>query len=289
MTRIYIVVATIGRPETVRRVVERLSKQSRPADGIVVSAVSEADIAGVADLPDGPERLYGAAGLCRQRNRALNALRDRADLVVFFDDDFVPHRDYLKALEARFEREPQLVGATGKVIADGIHGEGFEFEDAVRMADAFEVPSVSPERPIRALYGCNMTVRVSACHGMEFDERLPLYGWLEDIDFTHRLSERGTLVKCEAFAGVHMGVKGGRTSGRRLGYSQIANPVYLLKKRSIPRKLAFRLMRQNLASNLVRSFRPEPRIDRLGRLKGNLLALADIARGRVDPERVLKM
>lgn len=288
MTRIFIAVATIGRPETLASVVRHLQKQSRPADGIIVSAVSEQDVQGL-DRSQNVETIFGSAGLCRQRNRALSALHGRADLIVFFDDDFVPHRDYLRSLEARFEAEPDLAGATGLVIADGIHGVGIPFEEATRLADTFHVATEPSERPIEALYGCNMAIRTAACEGLKFDERLPLYGWLEDIDFTYRLSARGRLVKSAAFAGVHMGVKGGRTSGRRLGYSQIANPVYLLRKGSIPRHLAYRLMRQNLASNLVRSIRPEPRIDRIGRLKGNLLALADVARGRVDPERVLRI
>jgi hypothetical protein len=36
-------------------------------------------------------------GLCRQRNRALELLAGRCDVVIFFDDDFVPSPDYLAA------------------------------------------------------------------------------------------------------------------------------------------------------------------------------------------------
>lgn len=288
MTRIFVAIATVGRPETLARVVQYLGKQSRPADGILVSAVSEKDVQNL-DQSSNIEVVFGLAGSSRQRNRALSLLTGRADLIVFLDDDFVPHRDYLRSLEIRFGSEPEIVGATGLLIADGIHGTGIEFDDAVQLAENFRIAPEPTERSIEALYGCNMTVRASACEGLEFDERLPLYGWLEDIDFTYRLSARGSLVKNSSLAGVHMGVKRGRTSGRRFGYSQIANPVYLLRKGSIPRHLAFRLMRQNLASNMIRIFKPEPSIDRLGRLKGNLLALADVVRGRVDPERVLKL
>lgn len=289
MTRIFVAIATIGRPETVARVVEWLGRQSRPADGIVVSAVSDKDVEGLERVAPQIETIFGQAGLCRQRNRALAHVAGRADILVFFDDDFVPHRDYLGAIETRFDSDPDLAGATGMLIADGIHGEAITFDEAVQLAKGYAAGAERRERPIEALYGCNMTVRLSACRDMEFDERLPLYGWLEDVDFTHRLAKRGSLVKSDAFVGVHMGVKGGRTSGRRLGYSQIANPVYLLRKGSIPRHLAYRLMRQNLLSNLVRSIRPEPRIDRVGRLKGNLLALLDVARGRIDPEKVMKL
>jgi hypothetical protein len=42
---------------------------------------------------------------------------------------------------------------------------------------------------------------------------------------------------------------------------------------------------RNLSSNFGRAARPEPFIDRRGRLRGNLLALADVFRGRLEPER----
>jgi len=38
-----------------------------------------------------------------------------------------------------------------------------------------------------------------------------------------------------------------------------------------------------------RSFHPEPWIDRKGRLKGNLLALVDMAIGRISPHRILQL
>jgi GT2 family glycosyltransferase len=140
-----------------------------------------------------------------------------------------------------------------------------------------------------ALYGCNLTVRLAAAEGIRFDEALPLYGWQEDVDFSYQLGRKGLLVHTNKLAGVHLGAKGGRTSGRRLGYSQIANPVYLLRKRTIPRRLAWRLMLRNLAANLVRSVWPEPYVDRAGRLRGNLAALADLAAGSLHPERILEL
>jgi hypothetical protein len=39
----------------------------------------------------------------------------------------------------------------------------------------------------------------------------------------------------------------------------------------------------------VKSLRSEPWIDRRGRLKGNLLAMFDVLRGRSDPRRILDL
>jgi len=44
---------------------------------------------------------------------------------------------------------------------------------------------------------------------------------------------------------------------------------------------------QNLAANLLRSAWPEAGIDRRGRLHGNLVALNDWMRGRLDPMKVI--
>jgi hypothetical protein len=88
--------------------------------------------------------------------------------------------------------------------------------------------------------------------------------------------------------GVHLGAKSGRTSGKRLGYSQVMNPVYLARKGTYPWKRALRSISRHLAINLVRSVRPEAWVDRRGRLLGNGLALIDLCRGRIVPERILR-
>jgi hypothetical protein len=41
----------------------------------------------------------------------------------------------------------------------------------------------------------------------------------------------------------------------------------------------------NLAANMVKTLRPEPFIDRGGRLSGNLKALGDLVTGRLRPEK----
>src|SRR5690606_30638203 len=102
-------------------------------------------------------------------------------------------------------------------------------------------------------YGCNMAFRRSAIEGVRFDERLPLYGWLEDVDFSAQAGRKGVLLKSETLVGVHLGVKGGRTSGVRFGYSQIVNPVYLLGKKTIGRRQAGANMLRTFAANHVKA------------------------------------
>jgi hypothetical protein len=41
--------------------------------------------------------------------------------------------------------------------------------------------------------------------------------------------------------------------------------------------------------NVTRAVAPEPYIDRRGRLRGNLLALRDVLRGDLRPERIIEL
>lgn len=284
--RIHIVIATTGRPAIVKRVVCRLDEQSRPVDGVLVVGASREDIAGLEGALGNLETLVSRKGLCRQRNAALDHLEGRSDVVVFFDDDFVPAHDFIARLEALMQDRPDVVGATGVLVMDGAQGQPIGFEEAVHRLDLSGDRPAPEESDCLSLYGCNMAIRLSAAKGLRFDEKLPLYGWQEDVDYTHQLSWRGRLVRTSQLTGIHMGARSGKTSGKRLGYSQIANVVYLWRKGTMRPWLGERLLFQNIVSNLVRSLWPEQDIDRRGRLAGNLLALRDLLNGTIDPERI---
>jgi len=288
--QIAVIIATTGRSELLRQTVARLARQTRKADRVIVCAVSESDVAGLAEAAPFPlEIILADRGLPKQRNAGLRHLAGGADIVTFFDDDFVAANDYLEVLERQFATRPNVVGATAVLLADGIKSCGIGFDDAVAIIEQHRPSGIINERRLPALYGCNLCIRLSAAEGIWFDETLPLYGWQEDVDFSYQLGAKGLLIYTNQLTGVHLGTKGGRTSGKRLGYSQIANPIYLLRKKTIPPRLAWRLMVRNLLANVARSVWPEPYVDRFGRLNGNVEALVDLALGRVHPERILKL
>ena len=289
MLRIHVAIATVGRASLARQTIDLLAGQSRQPDGLIVVGAADADLAGIAQSPLAPELALAARGLCRQRNRALDLLSGRADVVIFFDDDFVPAPDYLAAVERLFLAHPDVAGITGNLVGAGVRHGGYGIAQAQAMIAAQTLlldPAIIPRE---ALYGCNMALRMAHVGNLRFDEALPLYGWQEDIDFTMRLSRHGRLVSTGLVSGVHLGVMGGRTSGRRLGYSQVANIVYLRRKGTMPGPLGRKLLWQNVLANLLRAPFPEPHVDRWGRLRGNALALADLWRGRIDPRKIESM
>jgi hypothetical protein len=139
-------------------------------------------------------------------------------------------------------------------------------------------------------YGCNMAFRVETIEGLQFDERLALSGWLEDLDFGLRAATRGRMISTDLVWGVHLGVKGARASGLRFGYSQVVNPWYLMKKRIIKRLDAFRRISRGLAGNAIMMlYSQKSHIDRRGRLKGNLIGIKDILIGKWAPEKVAEL
>jgi glycosyltransferase involved in cell wall biosynthesis len=251
------------------------------------------------DLESGwPERLsfstvvrIGKRGLTAQRNTILSAARD-ADVIVFFDDDFFPQLNYLEEVERLFLGHADVVALTGRPMQDGANGPGVEAELALRLIAAdVSAPTAEVLAPTYGTYGCNMSFRMEPIrqHGVLFDENLPLYGWQEDIDFSRQLAPFGRIVDANVLRGVHLGTKGGRTSGARFGYSQVANPVYLIRKGTMSVGFAAPLMWRNVLANAGRSFRPEPWIDRRGRLWGNWLALWDLITRRTSPHRILEL
>lgn len=287
--RIVVAVATTGRPAIVAETLKRLERQSRAPDATLIVGAEPSDV----DAPPDWARFVVAPvkGSGAQRNHALDLIGADADIVVFVDDDYVPAPDFIEGVERLFSDHPDVVAASGHLIADGIYTSGYRFEEADAMIAAYRAPRAGEYRLAEetGTYGCNMAYRLASAPHVRFDDILPLYAWLEDTDFSAQYARTGRVVRTNHFAGVHLGVKSGRTSGVRLGYSQIANPAYLTRKGTVTPLFALKLATRNVLANLARSLRPEPWVDRRGRLRGNLLALADLLRGRADPRRVLEL
>lgn len=303
----FVVVATKGRPRETARLLDFLAEQSQPPERVLVVGSEASDVEGLAShrqVLSGQVIVLVSdrAGTTIQRNIGLEYLTrqtthnpDEAWFVVFFDDDFRPAPDWLELCAARFIASPEVAGVCGHVLADGIRCTGYdeltaqEYLLGERPPEAHWAHNTGVTELPDGLYGCNMAYRDVVARTQRFDEHLPLYGWQEDIDFAGGVRNFGKLVCDAACRGVHMGIQGGRTSGLRFGYSQIANPVYLVRKGSMRAGFGTRLMCRNLASNLFNALRLNRRKDYAGRLRGNLHALFDAGIGRLDPARILSM
>jgi GT2 family glycosyltransferase len=290
--KIAVGIATAGRYDIVRQSIDFLKNQTRLPDLLVVCPLpsDRIDSEAFADFPAQTIVTSGPVGLCAQRNVILSQASS-ADLIVFFDDDYLADPNYLKSLEEIFVTGPDICAATGVLLADDATGPGLTVEKGLAILNANTFVGRGELEKVFGLYGCNMTFRMKCIreNNLRFDENLPLYAWQEDVDFSLQIAPFGRLIKSDKLLGVHLGAKSGKTSGVRLGYSQIANPVYLSRKGTMSWRHARKLMSRNIGANLVRSLYPEPWIDRVGRLKGNVIALVDVLRGRASPMKILQL
>ena len=288
--KVCVIFPTRGRAELLERVVGFVDSQTVKPDLIIVSCVSDDDVGGLVSRP-GMLVIKGKPGSSSQRNHALNHVPDDFDVVIILDDDFLMHGTWIAEVLKALDSDPSIACVTGTVLADGIHGPGYSFEEGQAiLARARDVPKSLRVAPTGGPYGCNMAFRARSIAGLRFDERLVLYGWQEDRDFGGQIWNRGDrVVRINTALGVHLGIKRGRVSGRKLGYSQVINPLYLVRKKTMPWRDALDHVLRNVASNVVRSVAPEPWIDRRGRLGGNLIGLWDFVRGRLTPERAAKL
>jgi len=284
-------IATRGRTAILVETIAFLAKQERQPDKILVA------YAELADVGDAPDRfpyvtfIQAELGLTRQRNAIISLVRD-CDILLFIDDDFYLDPHYLRITERFFMENPEVVVSHGRVLADDVKGPGLTVEQAQSiLAGDTGAQCEQQITPTYFAYGCNMCLRMAPIreHGLRFDETLPLYGWYEDWDFSRQLAQFGAIVHISNACGVHLSVKVGRMAGVRMGYAQVANPIYLARKGTFPWSHVFRFIVGPCLKNLVRSLKPEAHVDRLGRFCGNLAAFRDLLTGTLSPMQITNL
>ncbi len=304
----HVIIATKGRPECLPQLLMWLGRQTLPPKTVLVVGTKESDVTtarGASLSPDTQLRvlLSPRAGLCIQRNVGLDELRnqgllgadsDPASFVAFFDDDFRPAPEWLAQCRQLMIASPGVAAVSGRVLADGVHGTPISEDDVEAYFDGTKAPephwASGPEpRELGSMYGCNMAFRSVVFWSSRFDENLPLYGWQEDQDMTGQARKWGRTLYHPSCRGVHLGSKSARVSGVRFGYSQIANPLYLVSKGTMSRRKTTRFLAKHLMANTVKSVTSRHAVDYPGRLRGNLLAIVDVVRGRCHPTRILDL
>lgn len=300
----YIIVATKGRAKECGTLLDFLAKQTVRPKAVVFIGVDASDTDGISRHPEfhalGGEVLHSErASSAIQRNVGIDHLIAKRTLsenwfMAFFDDDYRPDVRWIESARDVFSANANIAALTGQVLADGIMGPGISEADAASYIEGTLMPMKcwaqgETVRPVDSVYGCNMAARDVVFTKARFDERLPLYAWQEDRDFTSIALQFGEVIYHPAPRGVHLGAKSARTSGKRMGYSQIANMVYLRQKGSVTFRVCTKFLFKALAANTVKSITNNPYVDYRGRLRGNLVAIGDAILGRMKPERILSL
>ena len=285
-----VIICSVDRPAILHDTVLGLMKQTVPADAVVLSLCDDNSVwRETKELP-GVRCVFGQRGSSAQRNTTIPLAR--TPYALFLDDDVELAADYIGQMERASAEDPTIVVASGGVAGDGApNGKGITRE-AARQA----IRNYSGSRScsaVKDLYGCNIFVRSDVLRTEKFDERLPLYGWMEDHDFRWRCEKHGKVVCHQGAVLAHLGIPSMSVSDVRYGYAKIANPWYLWRKgvlASLP-ELIVNYWLKTTTANLLRILAPgRPQtINYWQRLMGNCMAYRDFILGRIDPLNILKI
>jgi GT2 family glycosyltransferase len=287
-----VVVCSANRPDALAETIESLTRtQSVQPREIIVSLF---------DRAHAPEKITAnpAVRIVVSRKQALSAQRNaairlvRTPYTLFLDDDVEIAPNFIESMEKLLEAAEDVVVATGFVVVDGVRGDtGIERESA--RAAVLNYVREHDDCECEEGYGCNLFVRTKVFERVLFDENLPLYGWLEDLDFSTNCLRHGRIIRNAGTCVGHLGSPGGRMSGLKFGYSQIVNPYYLWRKNGKPglAHVVFAHWLLPVARNLRRTLMSAHghRSDRTGRFKGNLIGFCRLLAGKVDPSYILQL
>jgi glycosyltransferase involved in cell wall biosynthesis len=285
-----VIICSVGRPEVLHETVQSILRQTFAVDEILIGTPSPQNvIQSTLQLPK-VRLLLTSPGLTVQRNGCLSQVLPSSDLIAFLDDDMEFSSTYMSAMVALFAECHDLIASSGNLLYDGGVTKVISRETARSLCQQKETDwqqgNAIRTEPREFAYGCNMVFRAAAIRDIRFDEHLPLYGWLEDSDFSHASTKnrRGPVTNLEAHA-VHLGWRGGRIAGQSLGFSQIVNSFYLWRKSRVfsLTHVVVQCWLRCVTGNVLGLISGEQIEDRPGRLKGNILGFLHLLRGDLDP------
>ncbi len=287
-----VIVCSANRPDVLSETIESLVRgQSMRPREIIVSVFNLAHV---------PEKIRADSAirvvvssrqaLSAQRNAAIKVVR--TPYTLFLDDDVEIGPNFIESMESLLDELEDVVVATGFVVVDGVRGDAGVDRTSARAAVSNYVRE-HENCECEEGYGCNLFVRTRIFDQVLFDENLPLYGWLEDLDFSTNCLRYGRIIRNAGTCVAHLGSPTGRVSGLEFGYSQIVNPFYLWCKNGTPKltNVIFAHWLVPVARNLRRTLMRMHgiRSDRAGRFKGNMIGFCRLLAGKVDPAYILQL
>ena len=243
-----VIVCTKERPAELQRFIDSLNGQTRPADELILVDASRDD-----RTQEMARRFSGGAaypiiylrtkpGLTRQRNIGVRVAAGR--YLFFFDDDVILSRHYVEFVLDAFERStpPMLGGVTGRIVnlphmdlATRLCQKLFMLSDCgggKLKQSGFPSMACGP-RPVRVfvLPGCSVYSR-AVFDRYAFDENLVDYGYMEDVDFSSRVSREFRLLYCPEAEFEHHPSTFRKYGAAALREMMVRHHVYLYRKNS---------------------------------------------------------
>jgi GT2 family glycosyltransferase len=188
------------------------------------------------------------ASLTLQRNLGIEDAS--SDVLVFLDDDVDIEPDLFARLEEAY-RDPDVVGATGRIVEPDSGRRGGRRSTLRRLLPGGGQDGTFTRygypRYLRDLYspvdvefmqGCFMSARRELATQVLFDEELGGYALAEDEDFSYRLSRLGRIRYLPEIVIHHRRLGFGSQDPRRFGRLVVKNRAYLFRKNFPQTRLA---------------------------------------------------
>ncbi len=211
-----LVICSFGRPKdvvTLLKQVENLPSAEHIKKYIVENSGKENNLKIIEDFVlssthhESYQILQTNPGLPTARNAALRACDE--EFIHFLDDDVELKSDYFQDVEAVFNSYPEAIGMAPRITFPSGHNNRLfrtkmqkllHLEGKVSSTGrAYWISKTSGLQQVEWLPGCAMSFRRGSLGDLKFSDILekgPLGGYAlgEDLDFTFRLSRKGTLL-----------------------------------------------------------------------------------------------
>lgn len=204
--RISVIVPTLHRAQQLEQFIRSLSAQSQlPDELIVIDASTDGKTFNVlsrlqAKLGFRVNCLKSRPKATEQRN--LGFMHSNGEYLFFFDDDVILDSNYIRVMMETFTTmtDWNLGGLTGKVTNIELGGSRLEkllkrlffltdFGGGHIKPSGFPALSCGDDaRSIGFLSGCNMVIPREVFSRFRFDDNLPGYGYMEDVDISCRIA-----------------------------------------------------------------------------------------------------
>jgi GT2 family glycosyltransferase len=263
--KVSVVVCTLDREKALRDCINSLKNQSRKPDEIVIVSNKRLSIPGTRVI------IQKRGGLANARNLSLKEVK--GDIVVFFDDDTIMDKNYIKNILEIYDRYDNVGGVTGKIenivednIKKGVLGKIMRVYARIFCFSGFFVTTsgvgkvlstgftcanfeyVDEIMEVQCLSGCNMSYPKRILEDIgKFDEDLIGNNYYEDVDYSYRVYKKGYKLYATPNARLkHLVTLTSRESLSKLKYFQLLNQKIFFRKR-VYKGGFFQLIRYYLA------------------------------------------
>jgi glycosyltransferase involved in cell wall biosynthesis len=290
------VVPTYNRPDDLRRMLTSLSGQSvQCTQCIIVDASDEPVRYILEEFPALPlDYVYvSPPSLSEQRNAGMQKLQPGITLAGYLDDDIVLLDGTLEAMLSFWETAPGEVGGARFNIEDDFVApakwwqllflmNGNEMGAVLKSGVGTGIGTVANDIYVQWLSGGATIWRREVISEFDYDEWYEGHGFLEDLDYSYRVSKKYKLVVIANARVLHLTRPLRKDRNYLLGQWQVINRIYFVKKHpelSLP--LCYWAIFGNLSLSLVMGIL-KPRSGRLNRAWGNFVGLTKTLTGRME-------